>query len=163
MLNWLVGVKVNHNHHTPLDAHNGDERKGFIKNKAMEAVVKKNVEKIVFISSVPMLPNQSLRVMVPRWCKTNILPMPSCTKWSIHFLNMHVAHVNGHCKGINTKLWLLSHIMMLPMKISLSIMEHGMDLFMEGWHPCLCTHNIFQMMGTLLMMVMMNLLKVRKG
>jgi hypothetical protein len=40
---------------------------------------------------------------------------------------------------------------------------HGMDLLMKGWHPCLCTHNIFQMMGTLLIMVMMYLLKVGKG
>jgi hypothetical protein len=63
----LVGVKVNHNHHTTLDAHNGDEKKGFIKNKAMDAIVKTSMEKIALISSVPMLSNQSLRVMVPRW------------------------------------------------------------------------------------------------
>jgi len=71
--------------------------------------------------------------------------MPSCTKWSIHFLNMHVAYVNGHCKGINSESWLFSDVLMLPKKISLSIVEHGMDLFMEGWHPCLHTHNIFKM------------------
>ncbi len=41
--------------------------------------------------------------------------------------------------------------------------EHGMDLFMEGWHPCLHKHNIFQMMGISLMMVMMNLLKHKEG
>jgi hypothetical protein len=34
-------VKVNHNHHTPLDAHNGNEKKRFINNKAMEAIVKR--------------------------------------------------------------------------------------------------------------------------
>jgi hypothetical protein len=77
--------------------------------------------------------------------------------------SQYVAHVNGHWKGINTKSWLFSHLLMLPKKISLSIVEHGMDLLMEGWHPCLRTHNIFYMMGTLLMMVMMNLLKVKKG
>jgi hypothetical protein len=135
-------------------------KKRFIKNNAMEAIVRKSMEKIALISSVPTLPNQSLRVMVPRWCKTNILPMPSCTKQNIHFVNMHVAYVNGHCKGINNKLWLFSHVLMLPKNISLSIVEHGMDLFMEGWHPCLHTHNIFQMMGILLMM---NLLKTKKG
>jgi hypothetical protein len=38
----------------------------------------------------------------------------------------------------------------------------GMDLNVEGWLPCLWTHGILWMMGTL-MMVIMSLLKLRKG
>jgi hypothetical protein len=47
-------------------------------------------------------------------------------------------------------------------KKSLSIVEHGMNLIVEGWHSCLQTHNIFEMMETFSMIVMMILLKVRK-
>jgi cytoskeletal protein CcmA (bactofilin family) len=41
---------------------------------------------------------------------------------------MHVAHVNGCCKGIYTsnRLWLFSHALMLPKKTSFNIVEHGM-------------------------------------
>jgi hypothetical protein len=78
---------------------------------------------------------------------------------------MLVAHVNGHCEGIyaSIKLWLFSHALILPKKTSLHIVEHGMDLSVEGWLPCLQTINIFQMMGTFSMMVIMSLLKVKKG
>jgi hypothetical protein len=36
----LVGVAINNNHYTPLHAHIGNEKKkGFIKNKVMEAII----------------------------------------------------------------------------------------------------------------------------
>jgi cytoskeletal protein CcmA (bactofilin family) len=43
---------------------------------------------------------------------------------------MHVAHVNGCCKGIyaSSRLWLFSHALVLPKKKSFNIVEHGMDL-----------------------------------
>ncbi len=37
-----------------------------------------------------------------------------------------------------------------------------MDMIIEGWHPCL-QNDIFRMMKTPSMMMMMNLLKVKKG
>jgi hypothetical protein len=37
-------MEINHNHCTSLHAYNGDEKKK-LQNKAMEAIVKKNVEK----------------------------------------------------------------------------------------------------------------------
>jgi hypothetical protein len=38
-------VEVIHNYCLPLHAHNGDEKRKFINNKVMEAIVKKSVEK----------------------------------------------------------------------------------------------------------------------
>ncbi len=40
----------------------------------------------------------------------------------------------GHCEGIyaSTKLWLFSHALILLKKISLSIVEHGIDLNVKG-------------------------------
>jgi hypothetical protein len=35
----LVGVAINNNHCTSLHAHIGNEEKGFIKNKVVEAIV----------------------------------------------------------------------------------------------------------------------------
>jgi len=46
--------------------------------------------------------------------------------------------------------------------LSSNMMEHGMDMIVEGWYPCFETCDIFQMMGTLSMMMMMSLLKVKK-
>jgi hypothetical protein len=45
----LVGVAINNNHCTPLHAHIGNEKKSFIKNKVMEAIITQNVEKVAFI------------------------------------------------------------------------------------------------------------------
>jgi hypothetical protein len=75
---------------------------------------------------------------------------------------MLVAHVSGHCEGIyaSIKLWLFPHAFILPKKTSLNIVEHGMDLSVEGWLPCVQTNYIFRMMGTFSMMVIMSLLKV---
>jgi hypothetical protein len=40
---------INKNHYTPLHAHIGNEKKGFIKNKVMEAIITGNVEKATLI------------------------------------------------------------------------------------------------------------------
>jgi hypothetical protein len=45
----LVGVDVNDNYFPPLHADNGDEKKGLIKNKIVEAIVRKSVEKATLI------------------------------------------------------------------------------------------------------------------
>jgi hypothetical protein len=76
-----------------------------------------------------MLPNQPLRMVVLGWCGTNILSM-SHTKWHIHLLYIHVAHVNVCCKRnyASSRLWLFSHALILPKKTSFNIVEHGMDL-----------------------------------
>jgi hypothetical protein len=47
----LVDVVINNNHCTPLHAHIGNEKNGFIKkNKVMEAIITRNVENATFIS-----------------------------------------------------------------------------------------------------------------
>jgi hypothetical protein len=40
----LVGVEVNHNQCPPLHVHNANEKKWFINNKVVEAIMKKIVE-----------------------------------------------------------------------------------------------------------------------
>ncbi len=45
----MVGVEVNHNHCPPLHVHNGNEKKWFINNKVVEAIMKKFVEKATLI------------------------------------------------------------------------------------------------------------------
>jgi hypothetical protein len=45
----LVGVAFNNNHCTPLHAHIGNEEKGFIKNKVVEAIATQSVEKVNFV------------------------------------------------------------------------------------------------------------------
>jgi hypothetical protein len=45
----LVGVVINNNHCTPLHAHIGNEKRGFIKNKVMEVIITRNVEKATLI------------------------------------------------------------------------------------------------------------------
>jgi hypothetical protein len=49
-------------------------------------------------------------------------------------MNMQVAHVNGHCEGIfaTTKSLLFSWPSMLPTKLSLIIMENGIDLIVKA-------------------------------
>jgi hypothetical protein len=42
-------VAINNNHCTPLHAHIGNEKKGFIKNKVMEAIITQNVKKVALI------------------------------------------------------------------------------------------------------------------
>jgi hypothetical protein len=45
----LVGVEVNPNYCLPLHAHNGNEKRKFINNKVVEAIVRKSVETKAFI------------------------------------------------------------------------------------------------------------------
>jgi hypothetical protein len=71
----LVGVEVNHDHCPPLHAHNGNEKeKGFIKNKVLETIVRKNVEKVT-LSCLFMQFNQPLRIVVLGWCGANTVSM----------------------------------------------------------------------------------------
>jgi len=41
----IGGVAINNNHSMPINAHIGNEKKGFIKNKVMGAIITQNVEK----------------------------------------------------------------------------------------------------------------------
>jgi hypothetical protein len=41
----IGGVPINNNHSMPLHAYIGNEKKGFIKNKVMEAIITQSVEK----------------------------------------------------------------------------------------------------------------------
>ncbi len=43
-------MTINNNHYMPLHAHIGNEKKGFIKNKVMEAIITQSVEKGALIS-----------------------------------------------------------------------------------------------------------------
>ncbi len=45
----MVDVVINNNHCTPLHAHIGNEKKKIIKNKVVEAIVTRSVEKVAFI------------------------------------------------------------------------------------------------------------------
>ncbi len=42
-------MEVNRDHCLPLHAHNGNEKKWFIKNKVLETIVRKSVEKVTLI------------------------------------------------------------------------------------------------------------------
>jgi len=42
-------VAINNNHCTTLHAHIGNEKKGFIKNKVMDAIITQSVEKVALI------------------------------------------------------------------------------------------------------------------
>jgi hypothetical protein len=46
LIGWWV---INNNHYMPLHAHIGNEKKGFIKNKVMEAIITQSVEKVALI------------------------------------------------------------------------------------------------------------------
>ncbi len=140
--------------------HTMDMKKKFLKNKIVKIIVKnyvKIVGLIIFTRvAPPTIKNNGAWV--------NVTLSMSCIKWSIHFCNMHVAHVNICCEKncVNNRLQLFSHASILCKKLSLSIVEHGMNLIVEGWHSCLQTHNIFQMMEKFSMIVMMILLKVKR-
>jgi hypothetical protein len=49
VLDRLVSVTINNNHSTPLHAHIGNEKKGFIKKKVMEAIITWSVENATLI------------------------------------------------------------------------------------------------------------------
>ncbi len=85
------------------------KKKGFIKNKVMEAIITRSVEKVALFHS-PMCINQPSRVMELGVYITNTFPM-SFMWWNSHSSKYFVAHVNGHCEGtcVNTKLWSFSH------------------------------------------------------
>ncbi len=135
-------------------------KKKFLKNKNMKIIVKNYVKIVDFIIFTRVAPPT-----IENNCAwVNVTLSMSCTKWSIHFSNMHVTHVNRCCEifCVNSRLLLFSHAPILCKKLSLSIVEHGMNLIVEHWHSCLQAHNIFQMMETFSMIVMMILLKVKR-
>jgi hypothetical protein len=49
-------VAINNNHCTSLHAHIRNEKKGFIKNKVMEAIITRNVEKLALIPFTHVYP-----------------------------------------------------------------------------------------------------------
>jgi hypothetical protein len=63
----LVGVEVNHDHCLSLHAHNGNGKKRFIKNKVLEAIVRKNVEKVTLIMFTHVV-QPTLIIVVLGWC-----------------------------------------------------------------------------------------------
>ncbi len=135
---WLTTTIACHYMHT-LEM----KKKGFIKNKVMEAITTRSVEKAALLHS-PMCTNQPLRVMELGAYKANAFPM-LFTWWNSHSPKYFVAPVNGHCEGtcVNTKLWSFSHAQTFFKRISFITVEHGMDHIVEGWITCLWTHDIF--------------------
>ncbi len=145
----------------PLHAHIGNEKKGFIKNKVMEAIITQNVKKVALIPLTHV--NQPTFESDGAWgvwsqCLSNLIYV---VKFPFTEIFCYTC-VNGNCEGtcVNTKLWSISHAQTFLKRISFIIVEHGMDHVVEGWVTCLRTHNIFQMIWNPMMVTKMNILKV---
>jgi hypothetical protein len=119
------------------------KKKGFIKNKVMEAIITRSVEKETFIPFTHVY-QPTLETNGTWGVRSQHLPKVIYVV-KFPFIEIFVAHVNGHCKEtcVNTKLWSFSHAQTFLRNISFIIMEHGMDHIVKGWVTCLRTHDIF--------------------
>ncbi len=135
---------INNNHcMPPLHAHIIIEKKGFIKNKCMEAIITRKVEKVALIPLThvyqPTLENDGAWG-VRSQCLPNVIYMVKFPFTKIFCWTCEWALRRNMCKHQIVVILTGTDI---SQEDIIHYYEHGMDHIVEGWVTCLRTHDIF--------------------
>ncbi len=159
-INWLVWqltTTITHHYMHTLEM----KKKGFIKNKVMEAIITRSVEKTTFIPFTHVYqPTFESDGAWGIWsqCLPNVTYVVKFPFTEIFCCTCEWALRGNMCKHQIVVIFTCTTFLK---RISFINVEHGMDHIVEGWVTCLQTHDIFQMIWNLMMK--MNILKVMMG